>query len=150
VFDVATDEPIEGAVLDFWQADEFGNYHAEHLRGKIRSSSDGSYVLHTIVPEAYTLHADDSVAELFALLGRHAYRAAHIHLKVWIDGAEALTTQFFDSGSRFLDSDYVVGAVRPELVVARELDPDSSPDNPSYRMHFDIPVTRPAAVASNN
>lgn len=144
VYDAATEEPIEGAVLDFWQADEFGNYHPDHLRGKIRSSADGSYTLRTVVPEAYTLHADDAVADLYALLGRHAYRAAHIHVKVWVDGTEVLTTQFFDSGSRFLDTDYVVGAVRPELVVARELDPESSPEHPRYRMRFDIPVTRPA------
>ncbi len=141
VYDIETGEPIAGAELDFWQADEKGIYDLDgyHLRGIILSGDDGTYALHTIVPEAYTLHADDLIADLYAMMGRHAYRSAHIHLKVRVDGQEVLTTQFYDSGSRFLDTDYVVEAVRDDLIIERAADPDD-PDR--YRMTFDIPVRR--------
>lgn len=149
VFDSETGAPISGAELDFWQADQDGLYDLQgfNLRGIVLSDDEGRYDLHTIVPEAYTTHEDDLVADLFGMMGRHAYRSAHIHLKVRVGGEHVLTTQFFDSGSRFLDTDVVIGAVRDDVMMERiEID---TPDGERARHTgtFDIPVTRVKATA---
>ena len=142
VYESDTGAPVAGAKLDFWQTDHLGVYDRTgyNFRGIIETDAEGRYELHTVVPRVYTFHEDDLVSDFFALLGRHAYRSAHIHLKVWVDDREVLTTQFFDSQSEFLDSDFVVGAVRPELVVERTFIAGKSDGRDQYEMTFDVPV----------
>lgn len=141
VFDQATGAPVAGAEMDFWQSDEYGTYDLEgyHLRGVVLTDSEGRYELKTIVPSPYTLHEDDLFSDLFAMLGRHSYRSAHIHLKVRVSGHEVLTTQFYDPGSKYLDDDYVVGAVRPDLMMnfTEVTTPGSAV---SYEAVFDFPL----------
>ena len=45
-------KPVQGAVLDVWQADANGNYDNKsyNLRGKIVTDKAGKYVLDTIYP----------------------------------------------------------------------------------------------------
>src|ERR1700694_3086673 len=47
--------PIPGAVLDFWQSNDVGNYDmvGNLLRGHVFTSADGTYNLETIVPACY-------------------------------------------------------------------------------------------------
>jgi catechol 1,2-dioxygenase len=121
VTDSRTGSPITGAELDFWQADEHGEYDniAFHLRGVVRSGVDGAYRVRTVIPNDYSQHEHDPIGELYRALGRHCYRAAHIHLKVRVAGIHRLTTQFFMADSPILASDYVIGAVSDDLVVQR-------------------------------
>jgi protocatechuate 3,4-dioxygenase beta subunit len=72
-------EPVSGAVLDFWQTDSRGKYDNSGyvLRGTIVADEDGSYRLDTIQP------------------GKYEARPAHIHVKVWSEGEELLTTQLY-------------------------------------------------------
>lgn len=138
VYDRETGAPFAGATIDFWQADENGDYDLDgyNLRGRIVADADGAYVLHTIIPGVYPTHVDDKVTEMFAAMGRHAYRSAHIHLKVWVDGEVALTTQFFDGGSDFLDTDVLQGVARPDMIIERR-----DGDGGRLEMTFDIPLT---------
>jgi protocatechuate 3,4-dioxygenase beta subunit len=117
-----TGAPIPGAELDFWQADEHGIYDnvGFHLRGIVRSGADGIYRARTVVPNDYCQHEHDPIGELYRALGRHSYRAAHIHLKVRADGFPPFTTQFFMANSPILDSDYVIGAVSDDLIVKKQ------------------------------
>jgi protocatechuate 3,4-dioxygenase beta subunit len=71
--------PIKGALLDFWQADDAGNYDNEgyRLRGHQFSGEDGRYRLDTIVP------------------GLYPGRTRHIHVKVQRRGGPVLTTQLY-------------------------------------------------------
>ena len=82
-------KPVAGAVLDFWQADDRGNYDntGYTLRGHQTSASDGSYRLETIVPGLYT------------------GRTEHIHVKVQAPGKTPLTTQLYFPGVTENDSD---------------------------------------------
>jgi len=72
-------EPISGAKLDFWQADEKGAYdnHGYRYRGHQFTPPDGSYQLETVVPRLYT------------------GRTRHIHVKVSAPGMRELTTQLY-------------------------------------------------------
>jgi protocatechuate 3,4-dioxygenase beta subunit len=75
-------QPIPGSLLDFWQADDKGNYDnaGYRLRGHQFSDSSGHYQLETVVP------------------GLYPGRTEHIHVKVQPPGGPELTTQLFFPG----------------------------------------------------
>ena len=43
-------------------------------------------------------------------VGRHPWRAAHIHIIASAEGYKSLTTHVFDADSAYLDSDAVFGS----------------------------------------
>ena len=74
--------PVERALLDFWQADDAGEYDNDgfRLRGHQFTAADGAFRLSTIVP------------------GRYTGRTRHIHVKVQAPGRAVLTTQLYFPG----------------------------------------------------
>src|ERR1700688_2961746 len=48
-------KPIPGAVLDFWQSDDVGNYDmvGDLLRGHVFTDQSGKYSVETIMPACY-------------------------------------------------------------------------------------------------
>jgi protocatechuate 3,4-dioxygenase beta subunit len=75
-------QPVKGALLDFWQADDSGEYDTSgfRLRGHQYADAEGKYFLETIVP------------------GLYPGRTRHIHVKVQAPGQPVLTTQLFFPG----------------------------------------------------
>jgi protocatechuate 3,4-dioxygenase beta subunit len=122
ITDTGTGAPIAGAELDLWQANENGVYddNGYNLRGIVRTNPQGNYRLTTLVPKDYSEHDDDPIGELFRAMDKHNRRAGHIHLKLRADGYVPLTTQLFVPDSPYLDSDYVEGAVSPDLTLKFE------------------------------
>lgn len=93
-------KPVANAKLEFWQADDKGEYDnaGYRYRGFVVTDAEGRYRLETHQPPAY--------------MGR----PRHIHVKVQPPGGPVLTTQlYFPGESR--------GAL-PELVVRLERGPD--------------------------
>jgi len=84
---------IPGAVLDFWQSDDVGNYDmvGNLLRGHVFSDTDGAYSIETIVPACY-----------------EPRQARHIHVKVQ-GVSRPYTTQlyFSDDVERVKDNYYM-------------------------------------------
>ena len=72
-------KPVAGALLDFWHADEAGEYDNSgfRFRGHQFSDAEGRYRLETIVPAEYP------------------GRARHIHVKLQARGGPVLTTQVY-------------------------------------------------------
>ena len=72
-------QPISAAKLDFWQADDSGNYDNSgfRLRGHQSTDADGRYTLQTIVP------------------GLYPGRTRHIHVKAQAPTQSILTTQLY-------------------------------------------------------
>jgi protocatechuate 3,4-dioxygenase beta subunit len=72
-------QPIQGALLDFWQADDGGNYDnaGYRLRGHQFTDENGQYRLETVVP------------------GLYPGRTRHIHVKVQAPNGPILTTQLY-------------------------------------------------------
>jgi protocatechuate 3,4-dioxygenase beta subunit len=83
--------PVDGALLDFWQADDGGNYDNEgyRLRGHQFTDASGAFRLETIVP------------------GLYPGRTRHIHVKVQAPGEPILTTQLFFPGEERNASDSI-------------------------------------------
>ena len=91
--------PLQRALLDFWQADDAGQYDNQgyRLRGHQFSDAKGAWRLETIVPGLYT------------------GRTRHIHVKVQAPDGPVLTTQLYFPGEPANDRD---GIFRPELLLA--------------------------------
>jgi protocatechuate 3,4-dioxygenase beta subunit len=97
---LATDcRPVERALLDFWQADDAGEYDNQgyRLRGHQFSDARGAWRLETIVP------------------GRYTGRTRHIHVKVQAPDGPVLTTQLYFPGEPDNDRD---GIYQPELLLS--------------------------------
>ncbi|MCC6223534.1 MAG: hypothetical protein IT201_08600 [Thermoleophilia bacterium] len=148
LYDRDTGKGIEGAQVDFWHVREDGEYDLTGYdqRGKIVTGQDGAYEFDTLQPTLYKVHDGDLVEELFARMGRGTYRARHIHVKVWIDGKEVLTSQFFDASSPYIDQDILYGSVRPELLAAEWKEVGRTADGRAqFEAKYDIPVCLNAA-----
>jgi protocatechuate 3,4-dioxygenase beta subunit len=73
-------QPISGALVDLWHADDAGDYDNAgfRLRGHVFTDSEGRYLFRTIVP------------------GLYPGRTRHYHVKVQAPGQRSLlTTQFY-------------------------------------------------------
>jgi catechol 1,2-dioxygenase len=115
--------PLEGATVDFWQADDDGYYSQFapgipewNLRGVVRTGADGTFTIHTIKPAPYQIPTDGACGALIDAAGWHAWRPAHLHLKVDAPAKELITTQLYFTGGDYLDTD-VAQAVKPDLVL---------------------------------
>jgi hypothetical protein len=96
---LATDcRPVARALLDFWQADDGGQYDNQgyRLRGHQFTDAQGRYRLETVVPGVYP------------------GRTRHIHVKVQAPNRPVLTTQLYFPGESENASD---GIFRQELVM---------------------------------
>jgi hydroxyquinol 1,2-dioxygenase len=125
-------KPIEGAVVDVWQADDAGHYDTQdpaqelgNLRGLFTTDADGGYWFRSVVPSSYPVPTDGPGGEMLRAMGRHPMRPAHIHYRVEAAGHRPVTTHVFVAGDEYLGSDAAF-AVKEELVVdpVRDSDPD--------------------------
>ena len=116
--------PIEDARVELWHADDDGYYSQFapgipewNLRGTVLTGPDGRFALHTIKPAPYQIPTDGSCGALIAAAGWHAWRPAHLHLKVSAPGKQLVTTQlYFEDDAHVADD--VAQAVKPELVLS--------------------------------
>lgn len=113
---------VADAVVDVWQASADGLYDVQdprqpkgNLRGRFRADTDGRIEFWTARPAPYPVPDDGPVGQMLAALGRHPWRAAHLHFRIRADGYRPLTTHLFDGASDYLDSDTVFG-VKDSLV----------------------------------
>ena len=146
----ATDgAPLAGAMLDMWQADASGSYSGfsetppPNLRGRFTTDEEGRFEVRTVVPGAYEIPKAGPTGRLLAALGRHAWRPAHLHVKLTHASVEPMTSQIYFEGDRWLDSD-VANAVKPGLVVTvdRHADPrdvrNRGLDRPYFIARYDF------------
>lgn len=136
-------QPVAGAEVDVWQADEEGLYDVQRpdldhhqARAVLRTDADGYLRFRSIVPVAYPIPTDGPVGKMLVAMGRHPWRPAHIHFMVVANGYERLITHVFRDGDPYLDSDAVFG-VRSSLIGNFKAHPAGiAPDGSQQRSPF--------------
>jgi hydroxyquinol 1,2-dioxygenase len=115
-------EPVAGATVDVWQADEEGFYDVQRpeltqaqARGVFTTDAQGRLALRSVLPVAYPIPTDGPVGRMLVASGRHPWRPAHVHFMIQAEGYQTLITHVFRAGDPYLDSDVVFG-VRASLV----------------------------------
>ena len=113
--------PVEGAVLDVWEAQGDGFYDVQqagghNARARLRTGADGKYWFRCVKPSSYPVPHDGPVGRVLTATGRHPMRPGHLHFKISAPGFDTLVTHIFVKGDPYLDSDAVFG-VKQSLVV---------------------------------
>ncbi|WP_030178749.1 catechol 1,2-dioxygenase [Streptomyces sp. NRRL S-813] len=121
---------LSDAKIEIWHADDDGFYSQFapnlpewNLRGTNHVGPDGSFEIHTVQPAPYQIPTDGACGALIRAAGWHAWRPAHIHVKVSAPGYQLLTAQLYFPGDAHNDDD-IASAVKPELL----LDPQQQAD----------------------
>lgn len=116
--------PLPGATVEIWHADDNGFYSQFapglpewNLRAVFIADDEGRFKIHTKQPAPYQIPTDGSCGKLIAAAGWHAWRPAHLHVKVSAPGHPLITSQLYFQGGEHLGDD-VASAVKPELVLA--------------------------------
>lgn len=140
--------PAKGTVLALWQnagnglyaqqdaAQSPTNYHA-----RLPVAADGSFSFSTVRPVSYKVPDDGPAGDMLRILGRDAWRPAHLHMIIQAPGHQPLITEFFPEDDEHLDGDAVFG-VRSGLVLpfARVTDRAALPANLVARDTLPLPV----------
>lgn len=123
--------PLAGKI-ELWHADADGYYSQYapglpqwNLRGSFSTGPDGKFTINTIQPAPYQIPTDGACGKLIAAAGWHAWRPAHLHLKVSAPGHQLLTAQLYFPGDPHTDDD-VATAVKPQLMLNPIPQPDGS------------------------
>jgi protocatechuate 3,4-dioxygenase beta subunit len=153
--------PIEGAVLDVWQANDEGFYDVQqlgiqpefNLRGVFRTGADGRYWFRAVKPKFYPIPHDGPVGKMLDHLGRHPYRPAHLHFILKADGFETLITHIFDPHDPYIESDAVFG-VKQSLLADFHLVEDGARakayefDGAFWEVEYDFVLARKGEAAT--
>ena len=138
--------PLMGATVDVWQADDAGFYDVQvpdlqpagNGRGLFTTDDEGRFWFVTVPPAHYPIPTDGPVGELLTATNRHPYRPAHIHFIADAVGHQELITHIFLADSPFLDSDAVF-AVRDSLITAKHRRTDAVEAEPfGVRAPFEL------------
>lgn len=129
---------LAGAKLEVWHADDDGLYSQFasdipewNLRGSFTTDAEGQFEIHTVRPAPYQIPTDGACGQLISAAGWHAWRPAHLHVKVSAPGYEQLTAQLYFPDDVHNDDD-IASAVKPELI----LDSRSAPDGASQTVAY--------------
>ena len=143
--------PIDGAEIDVWQANEDGFYDIQqpdvqpemNLRGIFSTKDDGKYWFKSVKPKFYSIPTDGPVGTMINATGRHPNRPAHLHYIVSAEGYKTVVTHVFVKGSEYLESDAVFG-VKSSLISEYVLIEDEIKakkigfDTPYYELEFNF------------
>lgn len=115
--------PIKDAQVEIWHADAAGFYsqYAPGLpqwlfRGTVKADENGYFEINTMQPAPYQIPTDGACGQLIGAAGWHAWRPAHIHIKVSAPGYQLVTQQLYFPGDPHNEDD-IASAVKPELML---------------------------------
>lgn len=147
-------EPLPGARIEVWEADEDGFYDVQYddgrtaARAHLHADEQGHYAFWAVTPVPYPIPHDGPVGQLLGAVGRSPLRASHLHFMVSHPGRRTLVTHIFVRGDSLLDSDAVFG-VRDSLIKDFQRQrpgtptPDGRPiEGPWSKVRFDVVLAR--------
>jgi hydroxyquinol 1,2-dioxygenase len=143
-------EPVAGARMEVWQADEEGLYDVQYDdlgqprgRGHLFTGEDGRYSFWSVRPECYGIPVDGPVGEMLRAAGRGWMRPAHVHFMITAPGYRKLTTHVFDEEDQHLDADAVFGVKSSLITHLDRHEPGTAADGrelaePYYSLSYDF------------
>lgn len=133
-------KPLANATVDIWHCDDKGFYAQFapgipewNLRGVFTTDENGNFTIHTIQPAPYQIPTDGATGAIIRAANWHAWRPAHLHLKVSAPEHLLITTQLYFPGDPHNDDD-IAAAVKPELM----LDPKATADGKGVDVEYDF------------
>lgn len=127
VVDGANSNPIASATLDLWQNADNGLYSVQdasqprmNYHGMLTCDDGGNFAFTTTRFKPYSVPTDGLGGEVLQLLGRDAWRPAHLHVIVEAPGYRTITTELFLSDDPWLERDAAFG-VREDLILQTAL-----------------------------
>ena len=139
--------PLSGCKVDIWQPNGEGYYYVQreqlpewNFYGRFITDENGEFDFSTVIPGDYPVPLDGPTGSMLDQLGRHGYRAAHIHYKILTDDHDEFTTMMYFNRSPYVDSDTIfsVKDFRVDVVEHNEPDEISSKglDKPFYTLEY--------------
>jgi len=143
----AAGKPIANAIVDVWQPNGEGYYYVqrEHLPewnfyGRFHTDANGEVNFLTVVPGDYPVPTSGATGSLLQKLGRHGYRACHIHYMIHAPGHEPLTTMMYFNHSPYVDSDTIFSVKNFRVDLTKHDDPAQISakglDRPFYTLDY--------------
>jgi len=132
--------PLASSTVDVWHCDDKGFYAQFapgipewNLRGVFTTDENGYFTVHTIQPAPYQIPTGGATGAIIRAANWHAWRPAHLHLKVSAPEHLLITTQLYFPGDPHNDDD-IAAAVKPELM----LDPKPTADGMGVDVEYDF------------
>lgn len=114
-------QPIAGARIEVWEADEAGNYDVQYddgrtaARAHLFADEDGRFRFWALTPTPYPIPHDGPVGAMLTATNRSPMRASHLHFMVTAPGHRRLVTHIFVVGDEIGWKDAVFG-VKESLI----------------------------------
>lgn len=115
--------PLPDATVELWHADEDGYYSQFapnipewNLRATVAVDAEANYAINTVQPAPYQIPTDGATGKMIAAADWHAWRPAHLHVRVKAPGYQELTQQLYFPGDVHNEDD-IATAVKPELML---------------------------------
>jgi hydroxyquinol 1,2-dioxygenase len=125
----AKGQPLANATVDVWQPDGEGHYFVqrEHLPewnfyGRFHTDANGEVSFLTVVPGDYPVPTSGPTGSMLEQLGRHGFRACHIHYIIQAPGHEQFTTMMYFNHSPYVDSDTIFSVKNFRVDITRHDD----------------------------
>jgi hydroxyquinol 1,2-dioxygenase len=113
--------PVAGARIEVWEADEDGKYDVQYADGRVATRAhlftdeNGDYRFWSLTPTPYPIPHDGPVGKMLETVGRSPMRASHLHFMVTAQGLRRLVTHIFVRGDEIGWKDSVFG-VKESLI----------------------------------
>lgn len=143
----AKGKPLAGAIMDVWQPNGEGFYYVQrdylpdwNFYGRFRTDANGELHFLTVVPGDYPVPTSGATGGVLAKLGRHGYRACHVHYKIQAEGHPEFTTMMYFNHSPYVDSDTIFSVKSFRVDIVKHEDPaeirEKGLDRPFYTLDY--------------
>lgn len=144
--------PVPGARIEVWEADEDGFYDVQYTdhriagRAHLFADQNGNYAFWGLTPTPYPIPHDGPVGMMLEATHRSPVRASHLHFMVTADNLRTLVTHIFVHGDPQIEIGDSVFGVKDSLIKKFEPQPKGTPapggrdllDRTWARTRFDI------------
>jgi catechol 1,2-dioxygenase/hydroxyquinol 1,2-dioxygenase len=140
-------KPLANAIVDIWQPNGEGFYFVQrenlpewNFYARFRTGANGELNFETVVPGDYPVPTSGPTGTMLAELGRHGYRASHIHYIIRAEGHPDFTTMMYFNHSPYVNSDTIFSVKDFRVDIVEHDQPDEMKargvDKPFYTLDY--------------